>query len=266
YPPVQPGYGLPPGGVAQQPGYGGPSLQQRPRGRQSVQWMPPPQGPPGCPPGLEYLTQIDQLLIHQQVEILELFTNIETANKYAVKNTLGQQVYFAAEDNDCCTLQCCGPARPFELRILDNSQREVIHLSRPYRCSSCCCPCFLQELTVESPPGNTVGFVKQSWSLFTPAFDITDAAGNTVLTIEGPCCPCSCMGDVEFEVKSKDGATKVGKITKQWSGLLKEAFTDADNFGITFPMDLDVKVKATLLGAVFLIDFMYFEEANNNNK
>ena len=35
---------------------------------------------------------------------------------------------------------------------------------------------------------------------------------------------------------------KVGKISKQWSGLGKEVFTDADNFGINFPLDLDVKV------------------------
>lgn len=49
-----------------------------------------------------------------------------------------------------------------------------------------------------------------------------------------------------------DGA-EVGKITKQWSGLAREMFTDADHFGISFPMDLDVKVKATLLGACFLI-------------
>ena len=42
-------------------------------------------------------------------------------------------------------------------------------------------------------------------------------------------------------------------MSKQWSGLLKEAFTDADNFGVTFPMDLDVKCKLTLLAAVFLI-------------
>lgn len=46
---------------------------------------------------------------------------------------------------------------------------------------------------------------------------------------------------------------QVGKISKQWSGLAKEAFTDTDNFGITFPRDLDVRMKATLLGAVFLI-------------
>lgn len=49
------------------------------------------------------------------------------------------------------------------------------------------------------------------------------------------------------------GSSRVGRITKQWSGLGKEYFTDADNFGISFPMDLDVNMKAVMLGAVFLI-------------
>ena len=39
---------------------------------------------------------------------------------------------------------------------------------------------------------------------------------------------------------------KVGKITKQWSGFGREMFTDSDNFGVTFPIDLDVKVKSVL--------------------
>ena len=48
--------------VGAQPGPG--------RARQ-VQWMNRPAGVPGCPPGLEYLTQINQLLVHQQIEMME---------------------------------------------------------------------------------------------------------------------------------------------------------------------------------------------------
>jgi len=67
---------------------------------------------------------------------------------------------------------------------------------------------------------------------------------------------------VNFKVLSADGINQIGKISKQWTGLVKESFTDADNFGISFPVDLDVKMKASLLGALFLIDMMYFETDN----
>ena len=32
-----------------------------------------------------------------------------------------------------------------------------------------------------------------------------------------------------------------------------------------FPMDLDVRCKATLIGAVFLIDYMFFEKEANKD-
>jgi len=35
------------------------------------------------------------------------------------------------------------------------------------------------------------------------------------------------------KVSSPDGAYQVGKISKQWSGFMKEYFTDADNFGVS---------------------------------
>ncbi|XP_077865055.1 phospholipid scramblase 1-like [Saccoglossus kowalevskii] len=70
---------------------------------------------------------------------------------------------------------------------------------------------------------------------------------------------------IYVQVLSTDGATQVGKISKQWSGMVKEMFTDADNFGITFPMDLDVNMKAVMLGACFLIDFMFFEKSGNKD-
>ena len=91
-------------------------------------------------------------------------------------------------------------------------------------------------------------------SLLSPKYSILDAQGQVALTIEGPICTYSLFcGDVDFEILSPDGSTKVGKISKQWSGLLKEAFTDADTFGISFPLDLDVRMKAVCLAACFLI-------------
>jgi len=119
------------------------------------------------PQGLEYLASVDHLLIKQHVEMLEAFTGWESANKYRVFNTLGQDVFYAKEDNDCCTRMCCGPGRPFEMNIVDNLGREVIHLVRPLRCQACCFPCCLQELEVQSPPGNVIGIVEQQWT-FSP--------------------------------------------------------------------------------------------------
>ena len=72
------------------------------------------------------------------------------------------------------------------------------------------------------------------------------------------CCR-GCYGDIDFELTSPDGVN-VGKVSKQWGGIAKEYFTTADNFGIKFPMDLDVKVKAVVMGACFLIDFVFFEQ------
>ncbi|GLV37595.1 scramblase 1 [Carabus blaptoides fortunei] len=255
----QPPMQLPPQG-----GYGQPVINQPMGGPGGSGWMNMPQGPPNCPPGLEYLTMIDQLLIHQKVEILEALTGFETKNKFTIKNSLGQKVYYAVEDSDCLTRNCCGPIRPFDMNILDNYQNPVMHLSRPLACDSCCFPCCLQSMVVSAPPGNIVGTVQQEWSIFCPSFTIRNPVGDVVLCIEGPFCTMSICGDVEFKVMSADKEHQVGRISKQWSGLMREMFTDTDYFGITFPMDLDVKMKAVMMGACFLIDAMFFEKTQNN--
>ncbi|XP_068136857.1 phospholipid scramblase 2-like [Hyperolius riggenbachi] len=271
YPPpgMAPGYGYPqppPGAYQGQPNYGQyggpPPVQNQPMGPGGqAQWMPTPPTIPNCPPGLEYLSQIDQVLIHQQVELLEALIGYESNNKYEIKNSMGQRVYFAAEQNDCCTRNFCGPARSFVITIVDNMGREVIRLSRPYRCSACCFPCCLQKLQVEAPPGTVIGHIKQNWHPCLPRFTIMNEREEEVMKIHGPCVPCSCCSDVNFELKSLN-ESDIGRISKQWTGLVKETFTDADNFGVQFPMDLDVKMKAVVLGACFLIDFMFFEHTD----
>lgn len=262
YPPIPPG---PQQSVPFPPGPNNPVVTNQPMGGPGGPAGPGvmtmPQGVTNCPPGLEYLTMVDQVLVKQKVELLEAFTGFETKNKYVICNNLGQKVYFAAEESGCCERNCCGNLRSFEMKIVDNFGTQVMSLNRPFACMACCFPCCLQTMEVTAPPGTVVGTIEQKWSIFYPSYVVKNTLGDVVFRIDGPFCACRCCcQDVNFKVYTPDGNTEVGRISKKWSGLAKEAFTDADNFGVTFPMDLDVRMKATLLGACFLIDMMYFEE------
>uniref|UniRef100_A0A914URN6 Phospholipid scramblase n=1 Tax=Plectus sambesii TaxID=2011161 RepID=A0A914URN6_9BILA len=233
------------------------------------QWMHMPPTLPGCPPGLEYLTMIDQILCHQQISLAEVFTGWETNNKYVVRNSMGQQVYYAFEETDVCMRMCCGKNREFTIHVVNNYNQEVMKIYRPFKCFAGCCwcaalDCCAHETFIEAPVGVPIGSVRQLPTGCTFDYAIRDAAGETQLIIDGPCLMCRCCADVEFPVYTKDKQMRVGCVTKQWGGLVKEMVTNADNFGITFPLDLDVKTKATLMGAMFLIDFMVFEDRNKN--
>lgn len=277
YPPVNPSGppGYPPS-TAPYPAGNVPSYPQ-PNMPQPPQYPQPPQQPmmmqpfsggpvnPHVPLGLEYLTTLDKLMVSQKIELIEAFIGFETANKYSVKSVRGDKLFYCVEENDCCTRNICGPSRPFEMRMMDSNQREVIHVSRPLRCESCFFPCCLQKIEV-SASGSIIGYVEQRWSILYPSFVILNEARDVVLRIEGPICTFSICGDVEFKVLSRDGQHQVGKISKQWSGFGRELFTDADYFGVSFPLDLDVKMKAVMLAACFLIDFMFFEKKGNKER
>jgi len=246
-----------------------PVYQQPGSGQQQAQWMARPGRMSNCPPGLEYLMQLDQLLVQQKVELFEAFTDIETKNKYVIKNSLGQQCYYAYEESDICMRICCQAGRGFTMHIVDNGGNEVMSLTRPFKCCAGCCWCAKADccsdlIRIEAPPGNPIGSIHQNGSCWTPWFDVCDGDGETVFKIKGPCCVCPgvcCTCDFPFEVLSL-GPNKepVGRISKTYAGFTKELFTDASNFTLTFPKDLDVKMKAVLLGATFLIDMMFFED------
>lgn len=61
----------------------------------------------------------------------------------------------------------------------------------------------------------------------------------------------------------------MGKIVKERPGNLaqiaKELTTDADNYTMHVPKDMDVKKKANMLAALHLIDYMFFEDEGDLN-
>lgn len=62
-----------------------------------------------------------------------------------------------------------------------------------------------------------------------------------------------------MKIISLDG-TEVGVISKHWAGFWREVLTDADFYGISFPVDLDVRMKAVLIGACILIVIRHFRD------
>lgn len=234
---------------------------------QGLQWMNRPEAILGCPPGLEYLSTLDQILVHQKVELLEVMTGWETKNKYSVKNSMGQQCYYAFEESETCHRLCCGSERGFVMHIVDNTNQEVLRAVRDFKCCVGCCCCVSGEtcayiIDVQSPVGVSIGRIIQLRSSWKPKYAVQNANHETMLVIEGPCCVCDgpcCTKDIPFKVFTADGSQQIGAISRQYAGFTQEMFTDATNFGITFPQDLDVKVKAIVLCATFLIDMMFFE-------
>ncbi|XP_054441141.1 phospholipid scramblase 4 [Pteronotus mesoamericanus] len=227
-----------------------------------ITWMPGAARMPGCPPGLEYLIQLDNIHVLQHFEPLEMMTYFETNNKYDIKNNLDQMVYIVTEDTDDFTRNAYRTVRPFILRVTDVMGREIMTMQRPFRCTCCCfcCPSTRQELEVQCPPGVTLGFVMDHWNLCRAVYSIQNEKKETVMRIRGPCSTYGCGSDSVFEVKSLDGVSNIGSIIRKWNGLIS-AMGNADHFDIHFPLDLDVKMKAMIFGACFLIDFMYFERS-----
>ncbi|KAM9036445.1 phospholipid scramblase 4-like isoform X2 [Sarcophilus harrisii] len=227
-----------------------------------VSWMPGPPPIPNCPPGLEYLSQLEKIMVHQQIEMLELMTHYESNNRYEVKNSLGQMIYMVVEDTDDITRNAYKSLRPFVLRVMDCMGREIMRMQRPVRCTCCCfcCSCAMQEMEVQSPPGVPLGYIKEYWGFCVSKFRVENEKNEHVLNIDGPCTPVNCGSDTVFQIKSLD-RTIIGNICRQWPGFLQTSIPDADNYKITFPLDLNITMKAMVFAACFLIDFMFFERS-----
>ncbi|XP_076457435.1 phospholipid scramblase 1-like [Babylonia areolata] len=219
--------------------------------------------PAGLPPGLAYLAGLDEVRIHQQMDIVEVFAGWERNNRYTLCNNQEQQFMMAKEKTDCLTRQCCGPARPFTMDIMDNQGMQLIQLHRPLRCqASCLCCCWLQEMEIQSPPGVPIGHIKQMWTCWTPRYKVYNNQDQCVFTIVGDCCYCKCT-DVIFRIFDGDSENSEEAQVRKHFGGAREICMQANDFTLHMPANMDILKKALLFGATFLIDFNYFEHPKN---
>ena len=99
-----------------------------------------------------------------------------------------------------------------------------------------------------------LGGINQNCSCDAPLFTIIDPSGQSIMRIEGPscgaCCPCPLFGDIAFHIFDMN-RNPAGTILKRFT--VKEVVSDANDFGLLIPPEMDPRLKAVLLGAVFSI-------------
>ena len=193
-----------------------------------------------------------QLMVQQQKEWGEILIDFETRNRYALLDASGIQIGYAAEESGgfAATIgrQFLGKMRKLTLHIMDKDGHEVGRGEKPFRW-------FFHELEMFDG-GKNIGSIRRRFAILNRLFTVSDASGRELFTIKSPL-----FKIWTFKVLKDD--REVSVIRKKFSGLLKEAFTDADNFGIEFSDEnMNTDSRKLLLGATFLIDFCCFE--NNN--
>jgi hypothetical protein len=197
---------------------------------------------------MERLSSIDGFVVSQIMEWGEILTGFETKNKYAVLDRSGNELYIAVEEGGSTIMRWFLRAlRPFEMNIRTYDYQLVLRVVRPFRF-------YFHQLNIFDSQGVLLGTIQRQFSLLRRIYSVLDSSGRELFQLFGPI-----LHPWTFEIKR--GVSRHGTITKKWSGLLKEAFTDADNFGVSFPVEWDKNIKALFLGAVFLIDFVHFENS-----
>jgi len=95
---------------------------------------------------------------------------------------------------------------------------------------------------------------------------VKNRRGEVLFRFKAPWVSCACpcaTGSVDFPILAKDGRRTDGKIVKTWGGWIKECCTDTDNMEIIFPLEVNPEMKALLIGAAMLIEFMWYETSKS---
>lgn len=198
---------------------------------------------------MDRLTTAAGLVVRQKKEWGEILSGFEQRNKYLVSDPAGIDLYAALEEGGSTLARLfLRSLRPFRIQVVGLDRKPVLHLRRPFRW------CF-HELEVRDAQQRKLGTLRRQFSVVRRIYSVQDPNGMEAYRLYGPL-----LHPWTFEIRQ--GEKIVGRIVKKWTGVTKEALTDADTFGLTFPGGCTPQLKAVLLGAVLLIDFVHFENSS----
>lgn len=130
-------------------------------------------------PGFSNLDHLNQLLVKQKVSCESTCCGFESTNAYTVRSApTGEPVLRAIESSSCCERCLCESSRRYELRFMLNDEL-IGCVRKPHRIARMWC--YSNAVSVESPPNNPIGTIRQQFTLFGHSkFAIFDAQVSSV--------------------------------------------------------------------------------------
>lgn len=207
---------------------------------------------PAAQAALTPFTRPARLMIRQRKRWLEILTSFDARNTYAVYDEAGNPVLNVKEQGSgfgsFLKRLFLAAYRPFRSEVEDIAQgRPILSLRRPFRF-------IFHRLEVSTADGQPIGALQKRWTWFRRKYEIEDASGNVIATLFGPF-----WRPWTFKILLPGQTQEVGLIQKRWSGLAKEMFTQADNFGVDFEQVSDPALRALLFASTVIIDVVHFE-------
>lgn len=199
---------------------------------------------------MKRMESVSGLAVSQIKEWGEILSGFEGRNKYVVSDAGGNELFYAVEETGSVVARIFLKAyRPFSIYVVDAGGEILLRIERPFRF-------YFHTAKIFDGSGKLVGSLERKFSILQRIYSVLSPNGKQLFELLG-----SVFHPWTFKIL-EDGRER-GMIQKKWTGLLKEGFTDADNFGVTFPSDWPVELKTLALGTVLLIDFFHFENKSN---
>jgi hypothetical protein len=260
--------------------------------------MAPPMAAPvpggGGGGGIEMLASTNHFTIQQKKELLEAVSMgcIEQPNSYTIFDaTSGRPLMIAQEKSDMIPRICCKPQHSLLVHFYavdgaGNKAAPIMTLERPgcLGAKPCvgrgpCGPCLDEMKLHQGYVEGDVGDIPEQMVMgsakvpsmaggFTPSLEIFDKGNESLGMFEATgTCPCLFGGmsemccDQNYSINGPSG--EVGKIVKKKPGDLMSAVTelmsDADTFTLELNANMTPEQKASMIGSLLLLDYMFFE-------
>ncbi|XP_051163628.1 phospholipid scramblase 1-like [Leptopilina boulardi] len=214
-------------------------------------WISTPRSQLSVLSGTYFLSGVEQLEIQRVIDLSTLLGTYKKGNQYKVKIPKAETLFLAIESSNENQRRFLKSSRPFTLNILDPSGETAFTITKDVGWG--CLPGWLHKIKVEST--EFIGTVEQKFTLLGPYFTVYDAAKNPLCYIEGPNVYSCCMyKEACFQVLPIDGSCQLASVMRKFDNNLADYI-----LLLTFPENMNIKLKSLLLGATFLIEYLYFE-------